>query len=130
MDVFINGAGAGYGGTSVASPMSMGLWARLETNFNNTLGFAAPVYYGVYGYYEPCAMGSHACVPACEPGCDTAATQPDTTAPIGGFHDILYGSNGIPSAAGPGWDEPTGLGSIDYYQMQQTVSNGIGFWGS
>jgi pseudomonalisin len=130
MDVFIDGSQEGYGGTSVASPMSMGLWARLETDFDNKLGFAAPVYYGVYGYYEPCAMGSSACVPACEPGCDTSATEPDTTAPIGGFHDILYGSNGIPSSAGPGWDEPTGLGTVDYYQMQQTVSNGIGFWGS
>jgi pseudomonalisin len=130
LDVFIDGSQEGYGGTSVSSPMSMGIWARLETKFANNLGFAAPVYYGVYGYYEPCAKGSSACVPSCEPGCDTAATPPDTTAPIGGFHDILYGSNGIPSSAGPGWDEPTGLGTVDYYQMQQTISNGVGFWGS
>jgi len=130
LDVFIDGEQEGYGGTSVSSPMSMGLWARLETANNNTLGFAAPVYYGVYGYYEPCAKGSSACVPACEPGCDTGATEPDTTAPIGGFHDILYGSNGIPSSAAPGWDEPTGLGTVDYYQMQQTISNGLGFWGT
>ncbi|MBV8345599.1 MAG: S8/S53 family peptidase [Candidatus Eremiobacteraeota bacterium] len=125
MDVFINGTQTGVGGTSLSSPMSMGLWARLQTNFGNKLGFAAPVYYGVYGYYEPCPLKSTACVPSGEPGDDTSATPPDTTAPIGGFHDILYGSNGIPSSAGPGYDEPTGLGSIDYYVMQQDIQNSI-----
>ncbi len=125
MDVFVSGTQTGIGGTSLSSPMSMGLWARLETQFKNKLGFAAPVYYGVYGYYEPCPIGSTACVPAGEPGDDTSALPPDTTAPIGGFNDILYGSNGIPSAAAPGWDEPTGLGSIDYYRMQQDIQNSI-----
>jgi pseudomonalisin len=125
MDVFVSGSGEGIGGTSLSSPMSMGIWSRLESHFKNKLGFAAPVYYGVYGYYEPCPLGSTACTPAGEPGDDTSAAPPDTTAPIGGFHDILYGSNGIPSAAAPGWDEPTGLGTIDYYVMQQDISNSI-----
>lgn len=125
MYVFVNGAPEGVGGTSLSSPMSMGVWARLETNYKNALGFAAPVYYGVYGYYEPCPMGSTACVPTAEPGDDTAALPPDTTAPIGGFNDILFGSNGIPSSAGSGWDEPTGLGSISYYAMQQDIKNSI-----
>ena len=69
--------------------------------------------------------GIAACVPTAEPGDDTAALPPDTTAPIGGFNDILFGSNGIPSSAGPGWDEPTGLGSINYYAMQQDIKNSI-----
>ncbi|MBV9718705.1 MAG: S8/S53 family peptidase [Candidatus Eremiobacteraeota bacterium] len=125
MYVFVSGTPEGVGGTSLSSPMSMGIWSRLETNFKNKLGFAAPVYYGVYGYYEPCPLGSKACIPAGEPGDDTTALPPDTTAPIGGFHDILYGSNGIPSSAAPGWDEPTGLGSVDYYVMQQDISNSI-----
>ena len=125
MDVFVSGAQTGIGGTSLSSPMSMGIWARLQTHFHNKLGFAAPVYYGVYGYYEPCPMGSKACLPSGEPGDDTSALPPDTTAPIGGFHDILYGTNGIPSSATPGWDIPTGLGSIDYYVMQQDISNSI-----
>jgi len=123
MVVFVNGAQIGVGGTSLSSPMSMGIWARLETHFANQLGFAAPVYYGVYAYYEPCPLGSKACVPAGEPGDDTPALPPDTTAPIGGFHDILYGTNGIPSSAGPGWDTPTGLGSIDYAVMQADIAN-------
>ncbi|MGA8576217.1 MAG: S53 family peptidase [Candidatus Cybelea sp.] len=125
MDVFVSGAQAGVGGTSLSSPMSMGIWARLETHFHNKLGFAAPVYYGVYGYYEPCPMGSSACVPAGEPGDDTSAAPPDTTAPVGGFHDVLYGSNGIPSSAAPGWDEPTGLGSIDFSVMLSQIKNSI-----
>lgn len=125
MDVFVNGTQTGVGGTSLASPMSMGMWSRLQTHFNNKLGFAAPVYYGVYGYYEPCPMGSTACIPAGEPGDDTPAPPPDTTAPIGGFHDILYGTNGIPDSAAPGWDVPSGLGTLDYYQMQQDIANSI-----
>jgi pseudomonalisin len=123
MYVFVDGSPEGVGGTSLSSPMSMGIWARLETNFKNKLGFAAPVYYGVYGYYEPCPLGSTECVPAGEPGDDTSALPPDTTAPIGGFNDILYGSNG--SSATPGWDEPTGLGSVNYYVMQTTIQNSI-----
>ncbi len=125
MDVFVNGAQEGVGGTSLSSPMSAGLWARLETHYTNTLGFAPPLYYGVYGHYEPCPHGSTACVPTGEPGDDTSAVPPDTTAPVGGFHDILFGTNGIPSSAGPGWDEPTGLGSIDYLVMQADIKNSI-----
>ncbi len=125
MDVFVSGTQTGVGGTSLSSPMSMGIWARLETHYRNRLGFAAPVYYGVYGYYEPCPLASKACTPTGEPGDDTSALPPDTTAPIGGFHDILYGSNGIPSSAAPGWDVPTGLGTVDYYVMQQDIKNSI-----
>lgn len=125
MDVFIDGTQTGVGGTSLSSPMSMGVWARLQTHFKNKLGFAAPVYYGVYGYYEPCPLGSTACTPSGYPADDTSALPPDTTLPIGGFHNILYGSNGIPSSAGPGWNEPTGLGSVDYYVMQQDIANSI-----
>ncbi len=123
MDVFVNGAQTGVGGTSLSSPMSMGIWARLETHFGNKLGFAAPVYYGVYAHYEPCPLGSTACVPSGEPADNTSALPPDTTAPIGGFHDILFGTNGIPSSAAPGWDTPTGLGSVNYCVMQKDLSN-------
>lgn len=125
MDVIMGGTQNGIGGTSLSSPMSMGIWARLETHFNNSLGFAAPVYYGVYAFYEPCPLGSNACVPAAEPGSDTSALPPDTTAPVGGFHDILIGVNGLGVPAGPGWDTPTGLGSIDYCVMQSDIAKSI-----
>ena len=123
MDVFVKGAQTGVGGTSLSSPMSMGLWARLQSHFNNGLGFAAPLYYGIYGRYEPCPLGSKACVPTTEQR--TAALPPDTTGVIGSFHDTLFGTNGIPSSAAPGWDIPTGLGSVDYYLMQQDISKSI-----
>ncbi|HEY1975819.1 MAG TPA: S53 family peptidase [Candidatus Baltobacteraceae bacterium] len=125
MDVFIDGAQTGVGGTSLASPLSMGLWARLESHWSNNLGFAAPVYYGVYAYYEPCPMGSTGCKPSGVPGSDTAALPPDTTDSIGGFHDILFGSNGVPSSALPGWDTPTGLGSVNYRAMQSAVGHSL-----
>lgn len=125
MDVFVDGAQTGVGGTSLSSPLSMGIWARLESHWNNNLGFAAPVYYGVYAYYEPCPLGSTGCTPSGEPGSDTAALPPDTTAAIGGFHDILMGSNGVPSSALPGWDTPTGLGSVNYRAMQSAVGHSL-----
>ncbi len=123
MDVFVSGAQEGVGGTSLSSPMSMGLWARLESHFSNKLGFAAPVYYGVYGHYEPCPLGSTACVPSGEPADCTSALPTDTTCPIGGFHDIIIGTNGSPAL--PGWDTTTGLGSIDYGKMQNDISKSI-----
>ncbi len=125
MDVFVNKASTGVGGTSLSSPMSMGVWARLESQHSNSLGFAAPVYYGIYGHYEPCPLGSKACTPAGFPGDETSALPPDTTDPIGGFHDILFGSNGIPSSALPGWDTPTGLGTVDICVMQKDITNSI-----
>jgi subtilase family serine protease len=125
MDVFVNGAQIGVGGTSLSSPMSMGVWARLQTMHANKLGFAAPVYYGIYGKYEPCPLGSTGCTPAEFPTANTAALPPDTTEPIGGFHDVLFGSNGIPSTAAPGWDTPTGLGSVDICVMQKDITNSI-----
>ena len=125
MDVFVNKTSTGVGGTSLSSPMSMGVWARLQSQHYNSLGFAAPVYYGVYGHYEPCPLGSKTCAPAGFPGDDTSAVPPDTTDPIGGFHDILFGSNGIPSSALPGWDTPTGLGTVDICVMQKDITNSI-----
>ncbi len=124
MDVFVSEpASEGVGGTSLSSPMSMGVWARLESSNFNKLGFAAPVYYGVYGYYEPCALGSTECVPLSET--TTSALPPDETGIIGGFHDVLFGDNGLGLPAGPGWDTPTGLGSIDICVMQADIKNSI-----
>ncbi|HEX7816861.1 S53 family peptidase [Dyella sp.] len=39
------------GGTSLASPLFVGAWARLETAYNNALGFAAPSLYGYAGTF-------------------------------------------------------------------------------
>jgi len=85
--IVVNGADAGVLGTSWSSPLNVGVWARLESARCNSLGFEAPILYGL----------------------DTAQ-QPGSTA--AGFHDVLLGSNGEFSAA-PGWDYTTGYGSFD-----------------
>jgi hypothetical protein len=74
------------GGTSLSSPLAVGSWARFETSYCNTLGFAAPDYYGL-----------------------ASATLPYTAT---GFNDIIAGSNAF-YVATPGWDYTTGFGSID-----------------
>lgn len=85
--VVVNGADAGVLGTSWSSPLNVGVWARLESARCNSLGFEAPILYGL----------------------DTTQLPGSTAA---GFHDVLLGSNGEYSAA-PGWDYTTGYGSFD-----------------
>ncbi|HLI97757.1 MAG TPA: S53 family peptidase [Candidatus Baltobacteraceae bacterium] len=84
------------GGTSLASPLSAGVWARVQTAHGNRLGFA-PVWY--YKDFVGNAAGAMNAGPP--------PWQPD-----GGFHDVVSGSNGLYTAA-PGYDYTTGLGSVD-----------------
>ena len=100
--VYVNGVATGVGGTSLASPLSLGVWARLETYHSNALGFAAPLYYQEYKNHTT----------------DTAGIYVPPTPPvgaldqyIGGFHDVLVGTNGL--VALPGFDYTTGLGTFD-----------------
>jgi len=84
------------GGTSLASPLSAGVWARLQSAHGNHLGFAPVRYYQNFVNHTAGAVNA-----------GPPAWQPD-----GGFHDILSGSNGLYSAT-PGYDYTTGLGSFD-----------------
>lgn len=86
-DTVVNGRHGGYIGTSLSSPLAMGVWARMQSAHCNALGFAAPIFYGL----------------------DTAG-GPTSTAT--GFHDVIVGTNGGFTAA-PGWDYNTGFGSFD-----------------
>lgn len=92
----------GIGGTSEASPLSMGVFARMQSAHNNALGFAAPVYYR--NYLQNYSTGN----------LNPTGTPP--TEIVGGFHDILVGANGAYTAA-PGYDYTTGLGSVDISVM-------------
>jgi pseudomonalisin len=83
------------GGTSLASPLAMGTWARM-LQAKRTLGFAAPVLYGTWA-----AASAGATV-----------VGPPPTIVHGAFHDVITGANGA-YAAGPGFDYTTGLGSFD-----------------
>jgi len=38
---------------------------------------------------------------------------------------VLIGANGLGVPSGPGWDTPTGMGSIDYCIMQKDIANSI-----
>ena len=86
-NVYVNGAWEGVGGTSLSSPLAMGVWARM-ISANSKLGFAPITFYSLYDGTG--LLGSY---------------------PNGGFHDILVGANGL-YTAGPGWDFTTGLGTL------------------
>lgn len=84
------------GGTSLASPLAAGAYARMQTAHNNTLGFAPPLLYRIYTK-NPNAV---------------TVTGPPPTQTIGGFHDIITGSN-VTYQALPRYDYTTGMGSLD-----------------
>lgn len=86
-NVYVNGAWEGVGGTSLSSPLAMGVWARM-ISANPKLGFAPITFYSLYDGTG--LVGSY---------------------PKGGFHDILAGANGFYTAL-PGWDYTTGLGTL------------------
>jgi subtilase family serine protease len=98
-DVIVAGAPEIIGGTSLSSPLSLGVWARLETQSNNVYGFAAPVLYKEFNDLG----GSATTVPG------------GYTRTVGGFNDVVVGSNGLPATEG--YDLTTGLGSFDIYDQ-------------
>jgi pseudomonalisin len=107
--VFLNGTcgpgPCGIGGTSEASPLAMGVYARM-LSAHPTLGFAAPLFYHNYQKYE---------------GGETTTQGPPPTASYGGFHDIITGANGAYQAI-PGYDYTTGLGTFDITALNQTIA--------
>lgn len=82
------------GGTSLASPLSMGAWARIESAHSNKLGFAGPLIYQL------------------------ANGGPTPSSPY--FNDVTVGTNGY-GVALPGYDYSTGLGSWDIYQVNSKI---------
>jgi subtilase family serine protease len=93
-NVIVSGSAEEVGGTSLSSPLSLGVWARLETAHANALGFAAPILYKEFS-----DEGGTSLVPS------------GLTRAIGGFHDIEFGGNPLPAT--PGYDYSTGLGTFD-----------------
>lgn len=103
-DVYVNGVVTGVGGTSLASPLSLGVWARLETYRSNKLGFASPLLYGEYKNFTTQNATTGIYLPPVPP---VGALDQF----IGGFHDVIVGANGLPATAG--YDYTTGLGTFD-----------------
>jgi pseudomonalisin len=93
------------GGTSLASPLAAGVWARMLQAHGTSLGYAPPRLYNVYATHAAGAL----------------QTGPPPWEPRGGFHDILAGANGLYTAA-PGYDYTTGLGSFDVQATSAIVA--------
>ncbi|MCQ0029950.1 peptidase S53 [Burkholderia glumae] len=85
------------GGTSLASPIFVGIWARLQSANGNALGFPAA---SIYRYFP---------------------SNPSLV------HDVTSGNNGSGSykgfAAAAGWDGSTGFGSIDISQLNAFIKS-------
>ncbi|NGY06931.1 protease pro-enzyme activation domain-containing protein [Solimonas terrae] len=86
-DVVVGGVHSAVIGTSLSSPLSTGVWARIQTAHCNSYGFAAPMFYALDSSGGPLSKAA-------------------------GFHDITLGTNGL-WVATPGWDYTTGFGSFD-----------------
>ena len=88
------------GGTSLASPLAAGVWARMESLHGNALGFAPVVLYHTFNTSTPQQISG----------------GPPPTQLIGPFHDVLSGTNGLYTAL-PKYDYTTGLGSLDIARL-------------
>jgi pseudomonalisin len=88
--IYVSGTPEQIGGTSLSSPLALGMWTRLQSSHSNKLGFASPK---LYARYKAAQGGS-----------------PTPPASVPGFHDIVLGTNGAFTAL-PGYDFTTGLGS-------------------
>jgi hypothetical protein len=91
--IYIDGAPSAEGGTSLSSPLTVGMWTRLQaaSSVSGGLGFAAPVLYGQYDYQTKGATGSY--------GRD--------------FFDVVDEESGATNGTempAPGWDYTSGLG--------------------
>lgn len=99
-NIYVNKVAETIGGTSLASPLALGMWTRILSTDGNALGFAPPKLYGLY----------------------TAAQNGSPLPPssVPGFHDITVGTNGLYDAL-PGYDYTTGLGSWDVSALAKAL---------
>jgi len=77
----------------------------MQSAHNNALGFAPILLYAIYVQ---------------NPNASELGAGPPPTSLVGGFHDILSGSNGM-YAATPRWDYTTGLGSFDVVKTNAII---------
>ena len=102
--IIVNGSTEQVGGTSLASPLFVGAFARIESAANNAIGFPASKFYQAF----------------------------PTQASL--LHDVTSGNNGYQNhgyTASSGFDEATGFGSFDIgklntYAQANWVSGGGG----
>jgi len=85
------------GGTSLAAPLAVGMWARVLQANGTSLGFAPPVIYKV--------------------------AQSSSSNYAAAFHDVTSGNNSGETAA-TGWDYTTGWGSTVVNQLSSLAGGG------
>ena len=100
--IFVGGTAQYYGGTSLSSPLSMGVYARMQTAKGNRLGFASPRFYSLYG------------------AADVGPSGTPPTDQKGPYHDVITGSNGLYTAL-PGYDNATGMGTFDIAKLAAAI---------
>lgn len=92
------------GGTSVASPLVMGLWARIDNADGGHLtGDASLGFYRLYDAVNPATTVNGPLGPVYVPN-----SNPQS---VNGFRDVILGTNGLYTAA-PGYDYTTGIGTL------------------
>ena len=88
------------GGTSLSSPLWLGMWARINAAHKTSKGKVAPL----------------------GPANQTMYPIAQNSATAAAFHDIVEGANPLPAL--PGWDFPTGLGTPDLTLLTQAANGG------
>jgi pseudomonalisin len=90
------GGASSEGGTSLSSPLMMGMWTRIQAASRGGTGFADPLIY---------AVGDNATEDARD------------------FNDYAAGTNGAYQAA-PGWDYVSGWGTPVLTPLMQDIDHG------
>jgi pseudomonalisin len=90
------GGASGEGGTSLSSPLMMGMWARVQAAARGGTGFADPLIY---------AVGKNATQDAAD------------------FNDYMVGTNGAYQAL-PGWDYVSGWGTPNLTPLMKDIDHG------
>jgi pseudomonalisin len=110
--IYIDGEPSSEGGTSLASPLMMGQWARIQSAAASSTQTA-----GGLGYADPLIYSTAASADSC------------AAAPCGGqygsdFYDVTASELGTGNGVyrpGPGWDYASGWGSLNVSNFMQTV---------
>jgi pseudomonalisin len=90
------GGASSEGGTSLSSPLMMGMWARVQAAARGGTGFANPLIY---------AVGKN------------------TTQDAADFNDYMVGTNGAYQAL-PGWDYVSGWGTPNLTPLMKDIDHG------
>ena len=132
---------AGFGGTSVSSPIMAGIQALINQALgSNNVGNPNPVYYQIAQNEYGASPGAAACNSTAGPAATCSfndITQGDMVLPCAGaFNCYLDGEAlGVLStsntsyapayAAAPGWDFATGIGSVNAFNLLNAFVNSI-----